>query len=371
MRKNRKSTNWLPAEVAIILFLLLDSTGALSAAPAGDDSPAALLSTPVQSVWPPPPDPPRIRWMSQMSQFSDFTGKDKKKKQNWFAAVAGAPSKETEQQRRLGSPFGITIDSHSRVFVADWMAGGVVVFDGETHKVDVWGAASGLPLRLPIGVAVDDHDRLFVSDSALRVIYCVSREGKLLAQFGQTQLQKPAGLAIDKNRSLLYVTDVAAHRVAIFNLQNFELVKTIGGPGPGSQAGQFRSPIAVAVDHRGFLYVVDTFNHRIQIFNRLWRFVNAFGTQGDGPGMFSRPKGIAVDSEGHIYVADAEFNNFQIFDPQGQVLMFVGTQGIRPGQFTLLTGLCIDEQDRIYTTEQRVNPRVQIFQYLSQPGSKN
>jgi hypothetical protein len=67
-------------------------------------------------------------------------------------------------------------------------------------------------------------------------------------------------------------------------------------------------------------------------------------------------------------VADAEFNNFQIFTPEGQPLLAVGNLGSEPGQFALLAGLYIDSQDQIYTTEMFYG-RIQVFQYISQPGS--
>jgi DNA-binding beta-propeller fold protein YncE len=116
------------------------------------------------------------------------------------------------------------------------------------------------------------------------------------------------------------------------------------------------------------VYVADTLNYRIQILDAGGKFVRAFGTQGDRPGEFIRPKGIAVDSEGHVYVADAEFNNFQILTPEGTPLMALGNLGTDPGQFALIAGLYIDEHDRIYTTEM-FHGRIQVFQYISQPGS--
>ncbi len=228
------------------------------------------------------------------------------------------------------------------------------------------GPRTGIPLRLPLGVAVDENDRVFISDAVLHTITCLTAEGEVVAQFGYDELVRPTGLALDPKRHRLYVADSKAHRIAVFDTQTFEFKQHIGRKSLEPDPGTFRSPVGVAVDHRGFLYVADTMNHRVQVFNRLGRFVRTFGEHGNAPGQFSRPKGIAVDSQGHIYVADAEFNNFQIFDQAGQVLLFVGTLGSKPGQFTLLTDLYIDDQDRIYTTE-RYRPRVQIFQYIPLP----
>ncbi len=314
-------------------------------------------------VWPSPPDPPRIRWLQQFRKFSDV--EKTKTKRSWFERVAGAPEKD-EQSPQLRSPYGIAVDSQGRVIVADG-ARGLMVFDWKGQKGELWGPAQGIPMRLPLGVTVDEHDRVFFSDGLLGIVVCLSQEGKVLAQFGAEELERPVGLAIDPVRRRLYVADTKAHRIAVFNTETFTLEKFIGGPSTLREPGKFRAPSNVAVDNRGFLYVTDTFNHRVQIFNRQDRFVREFGTQGAGPGQFARPKGIAVDSEGHIYVADAEFNNFQVFDQEGRVLLFVGGPGTGPGQFLLLTDLWVDSQDRVYTTE-RAQSRVQVFQYISEGG---
>ena len=315
-------------------------------------------------VWPLPPDPPRIRWVSQFSSVEEV--EQKKKKRSWFERVAGA-KEESEKPRRLAVPYGIAVDSQGRIFVADWPSGGILIFDRQAHKVDVWGPDRGLQMRLPLGVTVGEDDRVFVSDANLRTVTCLTKDGTVVRQFGQDKLERPVGLAMDKVRHRLYVADTKGHRIAVFSSESFEFIKYIGRKGDAREPGTFRSPLSVAVDRRGFLYVVDTFNHRVQIFNRQDRFHSEFGTHGRGAGQFARPKGVAVDSAGHIYVTDAEFNNFQIFDQQGRPLLFVGVGGVQPGQFTLLTGIFIDEKDRIYTTEQAANPRVQIFQYIPQP----
>ncbi len=357
MSESKKPTCWLFAVLVAVIALSGSLTGFAQKKGLAMPQPAQEL------VWPLPPDPPRIRWVSQFSSAEEV--EQKKKKRSWFERVAGA-KEESEKPRRLAVPYGIAADSQGRIFVADWPSGGILVFDRAARKVDVWGPDRGLQMSLPLGVTVGEDDRVFVSDANLRTVACLAKDGTLVRQFGQDKLERPVGLAVDKVRHRLYVADTKGHRIAVFSSESFEFVKYIGQKGDAREPGTFRSPLSVAVDRRGFLYVVDTFNHRVQIFNRQDRFHSQFGTHGRGAGQFSRPKGVAVDSEGHIYVTDAEFNNFQIFDQKGQPLLFVGTRGVQPGQFTLVTGIFIDEKDQIYTTEQAANPRVQIFQYVPQ-----
>jgi DNA-binding beta-propeller fold protein YncE len=229
---------------------------------------------------------------------------------------------------------------------------------------------SRAPLAMPVGVAVDSDDRLFVSDAALHSVICFNPSGAPTAYFGTTVLGRPGGIAIDRQRNRLYVADAKESRIAVFDTASLKFLGYFGGPskiGKGAN-GTFLSPTNAAVDREGNIYVADTGNYRVQILDPTGRFLRAFGAQGDAPGEFIRPKGIAVDSQGHVYVADAEFNNFQILTPQGQPLLAVGSLGSEPGQFALVAGLYIDSEDQIYTTEM-FRGRVQVFQYISQPGS--
>ena len=361
-----KTPRRLAALAAVLLLAVLAAPAESKKKPNKQEQSSAVVTE--ELVWPLPPAPPRVRWLSQITDLNEVRGK-KKKKRRWFDRIAGVlPPAETEI--RMQRAYGIAVDSRGRIYVADGYRRSVFVLDPVQHRVEVRGGSARAGLGLPVGVALDGKDRLFVSDSLTASITCFDPEGRVLAQFGREELERPGGIAVDRKRHRLYVADAKAHRVVVFNSETFAFQRFIGRPSTAGAAepGRFAAPTNVAVDKRGNLYVTDTWNHRVQIFNRRGRFLRAFGGHGTRPGNFIRPKGIAVDSDGHIYVADAEFNNFQIFTPEGQPLLAIGNLGGEPGQFTLIAGLFIDDQDRIYTTEQE-GGRVQIFQYLSQPAS--
>lgn len=363
--KNRVPRWLIGAGVPLLLAAL-----ALPSRPAEKvkKQPQAEAGVTRELVWPLPPASPRVRWVGQITDLNEVKGKIKKKR-SWVERLAGAPTAD-ESQLRLQRPYGIAVDSRNRIYVADGYQRLVFVLDPAQHRVETRGGSARAALALPIGVALDEKDRLFVSDSFNHTVTCFDPEGKVLAQFGREELQRPGGIAVDRTRHRLYVADAKANRIAVFNTETFAFELYIGGPNTSASPGpgQFSAPTNVAVDREGNLYVTDTWNHRIQVFDRRGRFRRAFGSHGTAPGNFVRPKGIAVDTEGHVYVADAEFNNFQVFTPEGQPLLAVGNLGPEPGQFTLIAGICIDSQNRIYTTEQE-GGRVQIFQYLPQPDS--
>jgi DNA-binding beta-propeller fold protein YncE len=318
-------------------------------------------------IWPLPPDPPRVRWLREYSDLAKVK-RPAPRKAGLLERLTG--TKTAEEKLELRKPYGIAIDRRGRIYAADTELSSVFVIDTAARNVWTIKGSSRAPMALPVGLAIDADDRLFVSDAELHSIICFSPSGQAISQFGTAELQRPGGMAIDRPRHRLYVADAKAGRIAVFNTRTLAAAGYFGGPGErGKQEkGTFFGPSNVAVDRGGYVYVADTLNCRVQVFDPAGRFVRTFGTQGDRPGEFIRPKGIAVDSEGHVYVADAEFNNFQILSPEGHPLLAVGTLGTDPGQFALIAGLFIDDEDTLYTTEM-FHGRIQVFQYISQPGS--
>lgn len=126
---------------------------------------------------------------------------------------------------------------------------------------------------------------------------------------------------------------------------------------PGNQAGQMRSPKAIALDAQGNIYVADTFNHRVQVLDPNGRFLRQFGREGTLQGQFKEPWGIAVARNGDIYVADTWNHRIQVFDREGTFKRMWGTFGeakVPTEQGTLLYGprdLFIDEEGFLYVAD--------------------
>lgn len=349
-----------------ILFLAAAIWAADSKPGAKGTGAGPVAVKPTDLIWPLPPDPPRIRWLAEYADMAKVKN-PVARKQSWMEKVSG--TKTPDEKLELKKPYGVTADSRGLIYTADTELKAVFVIDPVGKTVEKREGSSRAPLAFPVGVAVDADFRLFVSDADLHSVVCFDADGRVIANFGNSALGRPAGIALDQQRKRLYVVDVKNSRVAVFDSKSFEFRGYYGSPSkPGShENGTFSAPTNIAVDKQGMIYVADTWNNRVQVLDANGKFVRAFGAQGDRPGEFIRPKGIAVDSEGHIYVADAEFNNFQIFSPDGHPLLAVGVLGVSPGEFALVAGLYIDSQDRIYTTEM-FHGRVQVFQYLAQPA---
>jgi DNA-binding beta-propeller fold protein YncE len=309
---------------------------------------------PAALVWPLPPDPPRIRFITAYHGVDDF----KKKKSRWKSMLLGP---ETQQQvDHLVKPYGVAAAKDGRVFVTDTAGRRVFVFDPTAKSVGFVGENGPGKIAKPVGVAVDHHGTVFVADATLKRVFGYGPDGRLAIAIGRDgELQNPSGLAIDRERQLLYVADAKKHQVLCYSSSDGSFIREIGKR--GVESGEFNFPTNIAVDKRGHLYVADTLNFRIQVFDSAGAFVKSIGKQGDGPGHLNRAKGVGVDSEGNIYIADSSFNNFQVFDGDGNILLFVGMTGGGAGEFLLPAGLFVDDQDRIYVADQG-NARVQVFQ---------
>lgn len=309
----------------------------------------------VSVSWPPPPDPPRIRYLRSLHGAVDFI--EKGRTGRLFRWLTG----ETDRGVPLISPYGVVADGEGRVWVADMGVPAVHVIDLARRRVDYIVQAGNTFLVSPVGVALDRlRQRLYVSDSVLNKVFVLDLNGRLLGELSTTAgFGRPAGLAVDAE-GRLYVVDVIKAQVDIFSSDGTYLRSLKSNSPPDFK---FNLPSNVAVDGAGTVYVVDSMNFRVEVFDAEGRSQRTIGQLGNVPGSFARPRGISVDGDGHIYVADASFDNIQIFNREGDLLTFLGQKGDDEGQFSLPSGVFVDQFNRLYIADV-YNQRIQIFQYL-------
>jgi DNA-binding beta-propeller fold protein YncE len=268
--------------------------------------------------------------------------------------IAGPPEDKPEIVR----PYATAHDSVGRLLIADPGDRGVHIYDFEKHKYQFLKGPKKNEMISPIGVACDTNDDIYVSDSVRALIYVFDVRGKFLRTFGESQLRRPTGMAIDRKTRRLYLTDTLRHQVLIFGLDG-GLVRAIGQRGTGP--GEFNFPTALTLS-AGKLHVVDSMNFRIQTLSADGAYISSFGRLGTHSGTLNRPKGIAADTEGNLYVVDALFETVQVFDLQGSLLYYFGAGGSQPGQLQLPSGIEIDDRNVIYIADS-FNHRVQVFRY--------
>jgi DNA-binding beta-propeller fold protein YncE len=378
MRNSVMATTRSIAAAALSLAVLLLVPADTWAGKKKNVAPAAPPELPIlerldysKIVWPNPPNITRIKYLDFFAGEKTPEKGQKAKKSGWMDRLAGTQVQgdagTAAAKYKLWSPYGITVDSKGKIYVADPRVGAIFIFNAE-NKDDVGMLKNGAQAKfgLVIGLAIDDGDRLFASDSQLRRVLVFDKNHKQEASITEG-LREPAGLAIDNENRFLYVADVELDQVLVYDVDSLHLLRKIGTTGRKHELtdeGNFSKPTNVAVDSEGNLYVSDTMNNRIEEFDADGNFIRAFGKAGDGPGYFARPKGIAIDADDHVWVADSTHNRVQVFTKEGRLLIWMGGNGLLPGQFSAVTGLAIDKANRVFTSEQMVG-RVQMFRYFT------
>ena len=318
-----------------------------AAAPRALEQATRAAASRVERVWPDPPSPPRIRFVTSLAPRS--SAKPSFFRRLWNAVAGGGDTPTMAQ------PYGVTMGPLGRLYVADSAGHAVHVFDvraGGYSRLEVESESL-------IGVAALGG-RLFVTDSVADRVMCLNGAGRKQWTVGaESGLLRPTGIVAAGDR--LHVVDTLAHRIVTLSPDG----RVLGSFGSrGGEPGQFNYPTNIARDAGGRLYVTDSMNFRVQILTPQGRYISSFGHLGDGSGDMNRPKGIAIDSEGHLYVVEGLHDVVQIFDRDGRFLLHFGEPGHGDGEFWLATGIAIAD-DRIYVVDSS-NRRVQVFEYLKE-----
>jgi sugar lactone lactonase YvrE len=187
-------------------------------------------------------------------------------------------------------------------------AGGVVALSTITvctvsagaSGFDVTGVAQDLARRLYLAATADQTIQLAQDLRQTPAIYAgVSRTAGLRNDLRlQSWFAKPAFLAFDQARGVLYVSD--SGNACIRSVQ----------PGPAGKvetlASGFDDPQGIALDNKGNLWVADAGSHTIRRVNLATRAVETIAGRAGSPGSadgngasarFSSPAGIALESE--------------------------------------------------------------------------
>ncbi len=325
-------------------------------------------------VWPEPPNVPRVRYTSyfagmKFDKEADAPGK--KAKQSWMDRLAGTQSQDEKITVKnfpfqLLGPYGMSVDTKGRLYVADQKVGAIFVFNTETKDTELIRNGFEAHFGMINSVVVDDDDRVFVSDGKLGKVLVFNAKHQVQDQI--KGLVDPVGLALDRENRLLYVVDTQQDQVLVYDADTLKPLRKIGTAGKKhtlSTPGDFALPSDIALDKDGNVYVTDTLNWRVEIFDAEGKFISQFGKHCDAIGCFERPKGIAVDGDGHIWVVDTSLNLVQAYDKGGALLAYVGSPGRLLGQFTDPVGIFIDQNNRMFVSEQYPWGRVQEFRYIT------
>jgi DNA-binding beta-propeller fold protein YncE len=226
---------------------------------------------------------------------------------------------------QFNEPWGIAVDKAGNVYVSDTWNHRIQKFDNQGNFVTMWGefGSTGGELGQPAlfygprSVVVGQEGSLYVMDTGNKRVQVFTPGGDFVAQYGGSGIDdghfdEPVGLGQDAAGNW-YVADTWNRRIQKFD-SSFNYVAQWPIDGWSSQSVVNKPGLAVDKE-RGIIYVVDPENYRVLAFNADGSFRATFGQYGNDATSFMLPTGIAVGPEGKIYVADGDGHRVMVFPP--------------------------------------------------------
>ncbi len=157
---------------------------------------------------------------------------------------------------QFNEPWGIGANNAGTTFyVADFGNGRIESFNPTNGYLNQWGSTgiAGTPtaFQAPTGVSVDGNGNVYVTDYDAETVSVFDYQGNLLSQWNTTSsgLQGPGFITVDNVTGLVYVSD-GVSLVAVYNEQG-----TLEGVTSGAGSG-FMNPEGLATNN-GTLYVAE------------------------------------------------------------------------------------------------------------------
>jgi sugar lactone lactonase YvrE len=295
------------------------------------------------TFFPPPPDKPRIQWLTGISSSDDL---GEKKEQSSFSLFLTGREKP-DIIRKIGKSYGIGA-YNNKLYVAEAAYGRVVVVDpvnGTMEYLKGLSTPKGA-LKTPVNLAFDKNGNLYVADTGRKEIVVYDKHGNYVSAFGR-DLDKAAKIVdVAFHNGELYALDLNTSRIRVLDPKTGQEKRVIGYIEKPNES--LRAPGNLTIDDKGNIYVSNIGNNKIMKYDIDGNFLGSFGGTGERAGSFIRPRGVSVDDEGRIYVVDAGFNVVQLFDDQFRLLTLFGWPGLETGSLNLPAGIVVTKDNLDY-----------------------
>jgi len=275
-------------------------------------------SGPKYTFFPPPPDAPRVQYLTAFGSEKDLRGGSG---DNFMTFLTGAEPPNTP----ILKPYGAAT-TPKNIYVCDTGAGLILRMDLEARKIFAIAPTGPGMLKSPVNLSVDGNGWMYIADSLRDQVVILDDKENFVGTIGEKGAMKPRDVILDKER--IYVADIGQHVIHVFDKATREPLFDIprGAEATNIDSRLFQ-PINLALDSKGRIYVGDFGAYRIQVYDRDGNFLRSVGKNGDNYGDFARLKGIAVDRDNLLYAVDAAGQVVQLFDDKGQLLMWFGEPG--------------------------------------------
>ena len=225
------------------------------------------------------------------------------------------------------------------------------------------GPAADQPFARPAELALDERRRvLYVADTDSHEIVTFSLQGAPADRFPLGPDFDPLSLVIDEAGNL-HVADGRRPRIRVLDPGGGPQAEWSVPEEPGRDAPQLGRMV---LDEDGRLYAVDRGAAQVLVFDRERRLQLRVGRRGNREGEFLAPEDVAVDRWGRICVTDSMGAPVQVFDAGGKYLYRMGRRGEQEDGLQFPTGLFIDRWDQLWVTDSHGH-RVVAFDRFGRP----
>ena len=275
------------------------------------------------------------------------------------AASSAPTTSTTDELDHLADP--VKVKDEKVVQLAD-QSGTVRFLVGSADKGRFKGdgePAVGATLNFPSAVVADRRGNLYIADTfnhrvrrvdaATGTIWTLAGTGA--ARFAgdsgpaiKAMLNEPVALALDEQRDLLYIADLANYRVRVVDLETGRITTYAGngereydGDGHNAVHAALSGPSGLALDAEGNLYIADTFSGRIRRVDLATRAISTVAGDGTAyryqgmPNEFStslsRPAGIALAADGTLYITDSDNHLIRKWNPTSKIITSIAGNG--------------------------------------------
>lgn len=162
----------------------------------------------------------------------------------------------------FGFPSSVALSKHGELFIADTENDRILKLDSFGEPILVFGDFSWGEGKLskPRKLEITDNDLIYVSDYIANDIVVFDYYGNFIHRFGANYLNKPDGLAWWQN--FLLIADSGNHQIVMVGER---MVVEFAWGAKGDKYGAFDRPVDVGVFDDN-IYVLDSNNNRVQVF---------------------------------------------------------------------------------------------------------
>jgi sugar lactone lactonase YvrE len=263
-------------------------------------------------LYPPPPQEPRIEFLTSFSTSSDVS-----EKTGWFEKfIIGMP-----KEKPILKPYGFDFWEDS-LYICDTVLASLIEIDFGEHDLRYIVPSGAGKLSKPINITIDTDGTKYIADAGRGEVVILDRDNQYVGVFASKDGSRPTDVAIGRDR--LYVAELESRSVGVWDKTARTHLFNIPGTESSREREILFSPVNLVLDDEENLFVSDLGAARVQKYDRDGRYLVSIGSIGDSHGQFVRPKGIDLDRAGRLYVVDAATEVVQIFDADGNLLLFFG-----------------------------------------------